>query len=125
MTIGDRVLVTYTNGEQLVGLIIGETEKMWNIDFDGEEKTRRVRKAMDIQLLEDALEEDEIEDEIEDIFEDDLELMDEYEDVEEPTEEEFETPVGESKPKKWLVAAAIVIMAAIVTLVALAVFNVI
>jgi len=121
MTIGDRVLVTYTNGEQLVGLIIGETEKMWNIDFDGEEKTRRVRKAMDIELLEDVI----IEEEIEDIFEDDLELLDEYEDVEEPTEEEFETPVGESKPKKWLVAAAIVIMAAIVTLVALAVFNVI
>ena len=51
MKIGDRVLVTYSNGDQLVGVIIGETEKMWTVDFDGDEKTRKVRKSMDITLV--------------------------------------------------------------------------
>ena len=58
MKIGDRVLVTYSNGDQLVGVIIGETEKMWTVDFDGDEKTRKVRKSMDITLVPEEVVED-------------------------------------------------------------------
>ncbi len=61
MKIGDKILVTYLDGDQLAGRIIGETPKMWNVDFDGEEKTRRIKKSMDIQVIDDPeTEEDEI-----------------------------------------------------------------
>lgn len=53
MKIGDKVKVTYTDGDQLIGRIVGETAKMWTVDFDGEEKTRKIRKSMKIELIDD------------------------------------------------------------------------
>lgn len=113
MEIGDRILVTYSNGDQLIGTIIGETEKMWTVDFDGDEKTRKVRKSMDIALVQED------------------ERVDEEPVVEEPVVEEPAPVVRERhvyKPSKKLrrrnaliFVGILVIMAAIATAVALSV----
>ena len=108
MTIGDRVLVTYTNGDQREGTIVGETEKQWKVDFDGEEK--RVSKKMQVELVE-----------VEEVVE---EVVEPEEEVVEPTEEEFAAPVGEPKTKKGLVVLAVVVLVAIAGLIALRVFGV-
>jgi hypothetical protein len=50
MKIGDKVKVTYTNGDQFLGVITAETTKTWTIDFDGED-SRRIKKSMDIVLV--------------------------------------------------------------------------
>ena len=113
MTIGDRVLVTYTNGDQREGTLVGETEKQWKVDFDGEEK--RVSKKMQVELVE--VEEEVVEPEVEVVEE-------ELEDVVEPTEEEFAAPVGEPKTKKGLVVLATVVLVAIAGLIALRVLGV-
>jgi len=50
MKIGDKVLVTYSNGDQFVGRIFGETAKSWKVEFDdGDQRT--IRKTMDIEVL--------------------------------------------------------------------------
>lgn len=52
MEIGDKVLVTYLDKTQKAGRIVGETAKMWKIEFDdGDEK--RVMKTQDITLIDD------------------------------------------------------------------------
>lgn len=52
MKAGDKVLVTYKDGDQFVGRITGETEKSWKIEFDdGNKKT--IRKTMDIEVIDD------------------------------------------------------------------------
>lgn len=52
MEIGDKVLVTYSDKTQKAGRIVGETAKMWKIEFDdGDEK--RVMKTQDITLIDD------------------------------------------------------------------------
>ena len=55
MQVGDKVLVTYSDKSQKVGRIVGETEKMWKIQFDGEEKEKRVSKTQDIVLVDDPV----------------------------------------------------------------------
>lgn len=112
MTIGDRVLVTYTNGDQREGTLVGETEKQWKVDFDGEEK--RVSKKMKVELVE-------VEEVVEEVVEPEVEVV---EDVEEPTEEEFNAPMPESKPKRGLVVAAVVVLGAIVVLLGLRLLGV-
>lgn len=52
MKIGDKVLVTYTDGDQKAGRLVGETEKMWKIDFD-EEGEKRVSKKMTVAKIDD------------------------------------------------------------------------
>ena len=104
MTIGDRVLVTYTNGDTREGTLVGETEKQWKVDFDGDEK--RVSKKMQVEVVEDLADE-----EVDEVLEELEENMVE-EEVEEPTEEEFAEPVGEPKKKTGMVIAAVVILAA-------------
>ena len=34
MKIGDKILVTYSNGDQFAGRIYGETAKSWKVEFD-------------------------------------------------------------------------------------------
>ena len=52
MKVGDKILVTYSDGDQFAGRIYGETEKSWRVEFDdGSKKT--VRKTTDIQVIED------------------------------------------------------------------------
>ena len=52
MKVGDKILVTYSDGDQFVGRIYGETEKSWRVEFDdGSKKT--VRKTTDIQVIND------------------------------------------------------------------------
>jgi len=53
LKIGDKVKVTYTNGEQFLGYLRGETPKMWKIEFDGQPGESRIRKTMDIVLVDD------------------------------------------------------------------------
>jgi hypothetical protein len=116
MTIGDRVLVTYNNGEQREGTLVGETEKQWKVDFDGEEK--RVSKKMQVELVEDLTEE-----EVDEVIETPDDEM--VEDVEEPTEEEFGEPVGEPKRKVGMMIAAGLVLGAIAALIILRVLGVI
>ena len=52
MKIGDKVKVTYTNGDQCIGRIVKETEKTWLVDFDGA-KTKRVKKSANVVLVDD------------------------------------------------------------------------
>jgi hypothetical protein len=52
LKVGDKVKVTYTNGDQFLGRIVGETAKQWKIDFDGEEE-RRINKSMKVELVDD------------------------------------------------------------------------
>ena len=52
MEFGDKVMVTYKNGDQFVGRIKDETEKMWVIEFDDGD-TRRIRKTMQVELVDD------------------------------------------------------------------------
>jgi hypothetical protein len=50
MKIGDRVIVSYADGDQFFGGIFGETAKCWKIEFDnGDSKT--VRKTTKIELV--------------------------------------------------------------------------
>lgn len=53
MEIGDKVKLTYANGDQYIGRIYGETEKMWKIDFDGTLGTKRVNKNSNVVLIDD------------------------------------------------------------------------
>ncbi len=50
MKIGNKVLVTYSNGDQCAGSIVGETAKSWKVEFDSGD-TRTIRKTMDIDIL--------------------------------------------------------------------------
>ena len=122
MTIGDRVLVTYTNGNQREGTLVGETEKQWKVDFDGEEK--RVSKKMQVEVVTlPGTEDVEVEEDVVEVDESPV-AEEDWEDVEEPTEEEFEAPVGEPKSKKALVVLATVVLVAIAGLIALRVLGV-
>jgi RNase P/RNase MRP subunit p29 len=53
MQIGDKVLVTYSDDTQRAGRIVGETAKMWKIEFDESGETKRVMKTQDIVLVDD------------------------------------------------------------------------
>ena len=53
MKIGDKVKVTYANGDQHIGRIIGQTEKMWKVDFDGALGEKRVKKGLNVVLVDD------------------------------------------------------------------------
>ena len=68
MEFGDKVMVTYKNGDQFVGRIKDETEKMWVIEFDnndvrkiknnesvalGNSNLSLVRKTMKIEIVDD------------------------------------------------------------------------
>lgn len=54
MKTGDKVKVTYSDLSQKIGRIVGETTKMWKIDFDGDgEDEKRIMKTMDIELVDD------------------------------------------------------------------------
>ncbi len=49
MKIGDKVKVTYSNGDQYVGRLTGETAKMWQITSDGAAKgEQRIRMAFKV-----------------------------------------------------------------------------
>ena len=50
MKIGDKVKVTYSDGDQFLGVIVGETAKQWKVDFDGTGE-KRVSKTMQIELV--------------------------------------------------------------------------
>jgi len=52
MKFGDKVMVTYKNGDQFVGRIKDETEKMWVIEFDDND-VRRIKKSMQIEIVDD------------------------------------------------------------------------
>ena len=105
MKIGDKVVVTYADGDQFVGRIVGETEKMWKMDFDGEDEIRKVRKSLDIQLVDDP---ETPEPEVAPV-----------EEVEVPTDEEFEAPMEEPKKKWGLVIMASIILGGLVALITL------
>ena len=49
---GDKVLVTYKNGDQFVGRIKDSTDKTYTIEFDDGD-LRRIRKTMNIKLIDD------------------------------------------------------------------------
>ena len=52
MELGNKVMVTYSNGDQFVGRINGETAESWKIEFDnGEQKT--VRKTTTMEVIDD------------------------------------------------------------------------
>lgn len=53
LKIGDKVKVTYSNGDQFTGYLIGETEKTWKINYDGPGGKQRIRKSMQIELVDD------------------------------------------------------------------------
>ena len=53
LKIGDKVKVSYTNGDQFLGYLKGETPKMWKIEYDGHSGVSRIRKTMDIVLVDD------------------------------------------------------------------------
>jgi len=53
LKIGDKVKVTYTNGDQFLGYLRGETPKMWKIEYDGHTGISRVLKTMDMVLVDD------------------------------------------------------------------------
>lgn len=53
LKVGDKVKVTYTNGDQFLGYLTGETPKMWKINFDGTKGDSRILKTMDIVLVDD------------------------------------------------------------------------
>ena len=58
MKVGDKVVVTYANGDSFVGNINGQTEKSWKILFaNGDQKT--IRKTTNINLFVDVVEETE------------------------------------------------------------------
>jgi len=62
MKIGDKILVTYSNGDQVAGRIYGETAKSWKVEFDVDGDQRTIRKTMDIEVIDDPeteVEEDE------------------------------------------------------------------
>jgi len=50
MKIGDKILVTYSNGDQFAGRIYGETAKSWKVEFDSGDK-RTIRKTMAIDVI--------------------------------------------------------------------------
>lgn len=52
LKVGDKVKVTYADGDQFVGRIVGETAKQWKVDFDGTGE-KRVNKSMDVELVDD------------------------------------------------------------------------
>jgi len=52
MKIGDKVLVTYSDGDQFAGRIYGETPKSWKIEFD-DGTTRTVRKTTTMEVIDD------------------------------------------------------------------------
>lgn len=89
MNLGDKVMVTYKNGDQFVGRIKDETEKMWVIEFDDND-TRRIKKTMQIELVDDP-------------------ETPEKEVVTEPTE-----PKRKSKVWAWIIAFLVVATAATV-----------
>lgn len=128
MTIGDRVLVTYTSGKTKEGTLVGETEKQWKVDFDGEEK--RVSKKMEIEVIPPHVDESEEKEEevAEKVLDTGPEEEEAYgvfeEDVEEPTEEEFACSCGEPKTKKGLVVFAVIILAGIAGLILAKLFGV-
>jgi len=53
LKIGDKVKVTYTSGDQFIGYLRGETLKTWKIEYDGQHGETRIRKTMDIALIDD------------------------------------------------------------------------
>ena len=52
MKFGDKVMVTYKNGNQFIGRIKDETEKMWVIEFDDND-VRRIKKTMPVEIVDD------------------------------------------------------------------------
>ena len=50
MKIGDKILVTYSDGDQFAGRIYGETAKSWKVEFDNGDK-RTIRKTMTIDVI--------------------------------------------------------------------------
>ena len=87
MKIGDKILVTYSNGDQFAGRIFGETAKSWKVEFDNGDQ-RTIRKTMTMEVLpENDVPETE-------------EKVEETPVVEEPVEETpvVEEPVEETKP---------------------------
>ena len=50
MKIGDNVKVTYTDGDENFGVIMGETAKQWKIMFD-KQIEKRVSKSMKVELV--------------------------------------------------------------------------
>jgi len=55
MKIGDKILVTYSNGDQVAGRIYGETTKSWKVEFDVDGDQRTIRKTMDIEVIDDPV----------------------------------------------------------------------
>ena len=51
MKIGDNVKVTFKDGTQAIGLIIGETATAWKIDFVDGDKPVAVPKSLNIELI--------------------------------------------------------------------------
>ena len=70
MKIGDKVLVTYSDGDQFVGRIYGETPKSWKIEFD-DGTTRTVSKTTTMEVIDDpeAVVEEPVEEVVEEVVE--------------------------------------------------------
>jgi hypothetical protein len=106
MKIGDKILVTYSDGDQLVGLINGETAKSWKVLFDNGDQ-RTIRKTMTMEVIEDnpkpepvkevtqeVTQEDTIEDEV-------IEDVPQHVDESEGKEEDVPASVGYHDPSKY------------------------
>lgn len=52
LKVGDKVKVTYSDGDQFLGRIVGETAKQWKVDFDGTGE-KRVNKSTQVELVDD------------------------------------------------------------------------
>lgn len=123
MKIGDKILVTYSNGNQFAGMIVGETAKSWKVEFDnGDDRT--IRKTMDIEVIDnpktevDELTDEQVDEVLEEIAESDKELAEETE----PYEPTKYTP--SKKVKRGNVIILVGILLAIAALGAAVVFGV-
>ena len=119
MKIGDKILVTYSNGDQFAGRIVGETPKSWKVEYDdGTKKT--IRKTMDIEVIDDPVDftEEEVDEVLEEIAESDENLAEETEPYE-PTKYE---PSKKLKRKNLVILGVIIL--GIIALGAAVVFGV-
>ena len=57
MKIGDKIAITYADGERVVAFIVGETAKQWKVELEtdvssgGEVTPKRVNKSMEISVI--------------------------------------------------------------------------
>jgi len=102
MKIGDKILVTYSNGDQFAGRIYGETAKSWKVEFDdGDQRT--IRKTMTIEVVDDPTP-------VEEVVETPVEEVVEEPVVTEPRQPTQYTPSKKLKRTNLIILAVVVLI---------------